>query len=102
MKLEFFEPTMCCSTGICGPSVDERLVRISENIEYLKKNYKGISIHRYQPQQSPIVFMTNKGVRDLMKEVGKKALPITVYNGKVIKQGEYPTLEELEKAIRGE
>ena len=22
-KLELFEPAMCCSTGVCGPSVDE-------------------------------------------------------------------------------
>ena len=36
MKIEIFEPTMCCSSGICGPSVDENLVKISENIEILK------------------------------------------------------------------
>ena len=37
MKIEIFEPTMCCSSGICGPSVDENLVRINEDIELLKK-----------------------------------------------------------------
>lgn len=40
MKIEIFEPTMCCSSGICGPSVDGKLVQISEDIEILKKNLK--------------------------------------------------------------
>jgi len=44
MKLEFFEPPMCCSTGICGPSVDETLVKLKENIDYLKKKYNGLGI----------------------------------------------------------
>lgn len=102
MKLEFFEMTMCCSTGICGPSVDERLIKLQENIEYLKKTYEGLEIERYQPQTHSMKFMTNREVFALMKEKRKEALPITVFDKKLIKQGEYPTLEELEKAIRGE
>lgn len=102
MKLEIFEPTMCCSTGICGPSVDEKLIKISENIEILKKNFESLEVNRYQPQTHGLKFVTNKEVSRLMKEKGNKILPITVWDKKVIKYGEYPTLEELEKALRGE
>jgi hypothetical protein len=102
MKLEIFEPTMCCPTGICGPSVDEILVKVGENIEILKSKYEGIDIQRYQPQTHPFVFMGNMTVSSLVKENGQSVLPITVYNGKIIKQGEYPTLEEMEEAVRGE
>ena len=28
-KLEIFDPAMCCSTGVCGPSVDPELLRVS-------------------------------------------------------------------------
>jgi hypothetical protein len=101
MKLEIFEPTMCCSTGICGPSVDDKLVRINENIELLKKKYESLEVSRYQPQTHGLKFVTNKEVSKLMKENGGKILPITVLDKKVVKQGAYPSLEELENAIKG-
>ena len=28
-KIEIFDPAMCCSTGICGPSVNENLLRVA-------------------------------------------------------------------------
>lgn len=102
MKLEIFEPTMCCPTGICGPSVDEKLVKVGENIEILKGKHEGLDIQRYQPQTHPFVFMGNMTVSSLLQENGQQVLPITVLDGKVIKQGEYPTLEEMEEAVRGE
>lgn len=102
MKIEIFEPTMCCSTGICGPSVDKSLVKIGEDIEALKNEFEGIVIERYQPQTHSMKFMANMEVGKLVKENGQKILPITVLNGKVIKSGAYPTLEELKSSLRGE
>ena len=32
-KLELFEPAMCCSTGVCGPSVDEELLMVTSVFE---------------------------------------------------------------------
>lgn len=29
MKIEVFDPALCCSTGVCGPSVDLKLIRIA-------------------------------------------------------------------------
>lgn len=102
MKIEIFEPTMCCSSGICGPSVDENLVKISEIIEVLKNEFEGIIIERYQPQTHAMRFMANIEVGKLVKENGQQILPITVVNGKVIKSGEYVSLQELKLALRGE
>ena len=102
MKIEIFEPTMCCSTGICGPSVDENLVKISENIEILKDEFEGLLVERYQPQTHSMKFMANMEVGKLVRENGQKILPITVLNGKVIKTGAYPTLDELKLSLRGE
>ncbi|WP_343338437.1 Arsenical resistance operon trans-acting repressor ArsD [Terrisporobacter petrolearius] len=102
MKIEIFEPTMCCSSGICGPSVDTNLVKISENIEILKNEFEGIVVERYQPQTHAMKFMSNMEVGKLVKEKGQQILPITVLDGKVIKIGEYPTLEELKSNLRGE
>ncbi|MCB2290030.1 arsenite efflux transporter metallochaperone ArsD [Clostridium sp. CS001] len=101
MKLEFFEKSMCCSSGVCGPSVDDILVRTQENIEYLKNKYKDLEVKRYQPQTHGIAFMTNREVQKLVKVEKMNALPITVVNGVIIKKAGYPTLEEIEKALRG-
>lgn len=102
MKIEIFEPTMCCSSGICGPSVDNNLVKISENIEILKNEFEGLVVERYQPQTHAMKFMANVEVGRLVKEKGQQILPITVVNGRIIKSGEYASLEELNSALRGE
>jgi hypothetical protein len=99
MRIEFFEPPMCCSTGICGPSVDERLIRLQENIETLKSKYADLEIYRYMISQQPLKFRVNKEVYAIVQEQGRKALPITAFNRKVIKAGDYPSLEDLEKLI---
>ena len=31
-----FDPAMCCSTGVCGPSVDPQLARFSADLDWLK------------------------------------------------------------------
>lgn len=101
MKLELFESTMCCPTGICGPSVDENLIKIRENLESLKGKYESLEINRYQPQTHGLKFVTHREVAKLLKENGNKILPITVIDSKIIKTGAYPTFKELEKAIGG-
>lgn len=101
MKLEFYEKSMCCSSGVCGPSVDDTLVRTSENIEYLKNKYSDLEVKRYQPQTHGMAFMTNREVQKIVKVEKMNALPITTVNGVIIKKGGYPTLEEIEKALKG-
>ena len=100
MKLEIYDPPMCCSTGICGPSVDDNLVKLSEGLELLKK--KGVEVNRYMITQQPLKFRENQEVFGLVKEKGKEVLPITTVNGRVIKTGVYPTLEEMEKELGAE
>ncbi len=105
MKIEIFDPPMCCSTGLCGPSVDEKLVRINENIELLESKYFDLQVYRYMISQEPLKFKDNKEVYELLKSNGKSVLPITTFNGEVFKYGDYPSLEELisiiDKSISG-
>ncbi|KLU62531.1 arsenical resistance operon trans-acting repressor ArsD [Peptococcaceae bacterium CEB3] len=101
MRLEFFEAPMCCSTGICGPSVDERLVRLNENIQVLQKKYPAIQVERYQISRQPLKFKDNEEVFVKVKEQGQRILPLTAWNGKVVKEGQYPELGELEQICQG-
>ena len=36
-KLALYDPPMCCSTGVCGPSVDPVLPRVSADLDWLKR-----------------------------------------------------------------
>src|SRR5690606_31175046 len=49
-----FDPAMCCSTGICGPSVDAELVRFAADLDWLKT--QGISVERFNLSQQPAAF----------------------------------------------
>lgn len=101
-SLEFFEPPMCCPTGICGPTVDAKLVQVQADIETLKEKYPSMIIQRYMITQQPLKFRDNKAVYQLIKEHSKDILPITTLNGVVIKSGQYPTLAEIEATIAGD
>jgi len=37
MKIELFEPAMCCSSGVCGPSVDPKLVKLQETLRLIEE-----------------------------------------------------------------
>lgn len=102
MRIEFFEPPMCCSTGLCGPTVDETLVRLNEDIGKLKEKFPGIIIERYIITQQPLKFRNNDEVYRLVKVNGSDVLPITTFNGIVIKTHKYPFMDEIIAEIEGE
>ncbi len=96
MNITIYDPPMCCSSGICGPSVDDTLVRLVENIEHLKRIHPDLTIDRYMITQQPLKFRENETVYQLIKSGGKEVLPITTVNGKIIKDRGYASLEEME------
>lgn len=102
MKVEFFEPPMCCSTGLCGPAPDKTLVQLSEDIGKLKEKYSDVTVERYMISQQPLKFRDNEEVYKLVKEHSKDVLPITALNGRVIKTRKYPAFDELVAEIEGE
>lgn len=92
-KMQIFEPAMCCSTGLCGVSVDTELLRISTVLNALEKN--GVTIDRFNLSSTPQEFVTNKTVNDFIKEKGVEGLPLTVLDGEIVITGRYPANEEL-------
>jgi hypothetical protein len=94
-RIEIFDPAMCCSTGVCGPSIDPELMRISTVINSLSR--KGIVIKRYNLTSEPQVFVNTPAVKELLSKEGAEALPITLVDGEVAKTKSYPTNAELSK-----
>ena len=101
MKIEFFEPPMCCTTGLCGPSVDERLVRLNEDLKRLQGEEPDIIVERYAINQQPFKFRDNADVYKLVTGNGKKILPVTTVDGKVVKTSDYPSYDEMRAALDG-
>ncbi len=92
-KVEIFDPAMCCPTGVCGPSVDPELTRVSSALFILEK--KGLDIKRYNLATEPAKFVENTKVNALLHERGPDSLPAVLVNGEIVKTGMYPTNEEL-------
>jgi hypothetical protein len=97
--VEFFDPPMCCPSGLCGPTLDQTLLDVSEMIQSLEGDH--VRVERYQMTSHPNVFLGNAEVMKLVREQQMAALPITVVQGKVIKVGAYPTLNEIKANLKG-
>ena len=93
MKIEIYDPAMCCSSGLCGPAIDPVLVKVNDAIIALKR--QNVEVERFNLSQQTKSFIENKTVADLLHKNGKKVLPITFVNGTVFKTGEYPSYEDL-------
>lgn len=73
------------------------LIDLQNAIQLLKK--VGIETKRYAINQAPMVFVQNSIVRDFIKANGPGRLPLVLLDGKIIKSGGYPTMEELKAHI---
>lgn len=93
MKVEIYDPAMCCSTGVCGPSVDPELTRVASAVYSLGK--KGYEIKRYNLTSEPGAFAENREISKLLIEKGPDALPVTFVDNQIKKVGKYPTNDEL-------
>ncbi len=91
-KIDIYDPALCCSTGVCGPSVDPELLRVSTVLNVLKS--KGSAVTRHNLSQEPQDFVSNETVRALLTNEGSSVLPITILNGEVVKKITYPTNTE--------
>ncbi|HHX61682.1 MAG TPA: arsenite efflux transporter metallochaperone ArsD [Epulopiscium sp.] len=94
-KIEIFDPAMCCSTGVCGPSIDSELMRMATVINSLKE--KGIIIKRHGLSSEPQDFISNQVISNILQKEGADILPVTLIDDEVAKTKEYPTNEELSK-----
>ncbi len=97
--VEIFDPPMCCPTGLCGPTIDQTLLDLSEAI--LNLQAAGFTVARYQMTSHPNAFLGNAEVMKLVREQQMAALPIVTVKGKVIKSGAYPTLDEIKTHLNG-
>jgi hypothetical protein len=97
MKLELFEPALCCSTGLCGPEPDQQLIDLQNLLLLLKK--AGVSVARYAINQAPLAFTKNETVKSFLRENGPGKLPLSLLDGEILLAGAYPSLTLLKEKI---
>jgi len=97
MKVQIFDPSMCCSTGVCGPNVDPALVRFASDVNWLKE--EGVEVERYNLSQQPAAFSATTKVRDALQHEGLECLPLILIHGEIAFKGRYPARRELADAL---
>ncbi|HBL25929.1 MAG TPA: arsenical resistance operon transcriptional repressor ArsD [Acidobacteria bacterium] len=86
--LQVFDPPMCCSTGVCGPSVDPVLPRFAADLEWLRS--QGVQVERCNLAQSPAVVARTGVVLKLLQDSPDTALPAVLVDGGLVHHGSYP------------
>jgi hypothetical protein len=92
-RFEVFDPPMCCSTGVCGPSVDPFLAAFAADVEWLTT--EGVAVTRHNLAQEPQAFVANPTITALLRHEGESCLPVVLLDGAVVCKGVYPRREEL-------
>lgn len=98
VSVQVFDPAMCCSTGICGASVDPQLIRFAADLEWLQQS--GVSIARFNLAQQPKAFAESTEAKLALESKGESALPLIVVDGVVKSSGIYPSREQLAEWTR--
>jgi AhpD family alkylhydroperoxidase len=93
VTIQVFDPALCCSTGVCGVEVDQRLVDFGADVDWLKK--QGASVERFNLAQQPMAFADHAAIRQLLETQGETALPAIVVNGSIKQSGGYPSRDQL-------
>ena len=96
-RLEVFDPALCCSTGVCGPSVDPVLPRFAGDLARIRR--QGVTIERHNLSQDPGVFADHVLVRAELEKAGVACLPVVIVDGRVLARGRYPDRAELYAAF---
>jgi hypothetical protein len=93
VTVQVFDPAMCCSTGICGPSVDPQLIRFAADLEWLQSS--GVSVERFNLAQQPKAFADSAAAKQALEAKGEAALPLILVDGTEKSSGTYPSREQL-------
>ncbi|MBZ5605726.1 MAG: arsenite efflux transporter metallochaperone ArsD [Acidobacteriia bacterium] len=94
---QVYDPPMCCSSGVCGPEVDPKLVRFSADFHWLAN--QGVAVERYNLSQQPLEFAGNPAVKSALDNDGTACLPLILVNGNIVSKGRYPERDELARFL---
>ncbi len=92
VTIRVFDPAMCCSTGVCGPSVEPELARFAADVDWLQK--QGVAVERFNLSQQPGAFASTPAVTEALAR-GNEVLPLVMVGDRIAVEGSYPSRETL-------
>lgn len=92
VTIRVFDPAMCCSTGVCGPSIDPELARFAADVDWLQK--QGITVERFNLSRQPAAFAETPAVKEALGR-GTEVLPLVLVGDRIAVEGAYPSRETL-------
>ncbi|KFI65958.1 arsenite efflux transporter metallochaperone ArsD [Bifidobacterium cuniculi] len=92
-RIHIYDPSLCCSSGVCGEEVDPALVDARAMIAAAQE--EGIEITRHNPSTAPLDFAQEPAIAKLLETKGTQALPAVVVDGTLVQYGSYPTISQV-------
>ena len=92
VTIRVFDPAMCCSTGVCGPSVEPDLARFAADVDWLQK--QGVTVERFNLSQQPAAFAETPAVKEALGR-GTAVLPLVLVGDRIAVEAAYPSRETL-------
>ena len=100
ISLKIYDPAMCCSSGVCGPNVNDKLVQLAAFLKGLDE--KEYAVERYNLSQQPQAYVENKVVAETLQEKGTEALPLIFVDDELMWSGDYPPIKDMADALKVE
>lgn len=91
--LKIYDPAMCCPTGVCGTSVDTKLVQLSNFLNSLDKTM--FEVKRFGLSTNPQEYVLNSEVSRLLNEEGVDCLPLIFLDNELLFKSDYPSVPTL-------
>lgn len=91
--IEVFDHAMCCSTGVCGLTVNPELARFEADLRWFGS--QGASVSRYNLAAEPGEFAARPVVAAMLRSGGQDVLPIVLVAGKLRCSGTWPSRTDL-------
>ena len=92
-NIAVYDPAMCCSTGVCGPGVDSKIVQFASDLAWLAD--QGVAVERFNLAQQPAAFAENEKVCEALALQGNDCLPLVLVDGAIATHSIYPTRDQL-------
>lgn len=84
---------MCCPSGVCGTSVDTKLLQLANFLNSLDK--KIFEVKRFGLSTNPQEYVSNSEVSRLLNEEGVESLPLIFLDDELLFKKDYPSVIEL-------
>lgn len=91
--VKVFDPPMCCSSGVCGPTPDAALMRFAADLKWFQD--QGVAVQRFTLSQQPEKFTSEATILQAMRSGGTAVLPIVMVDDQIVAERQYPSREQL-------